>query len=37
MLTNIIASLFSFKPSELFEIQVAAEREVPAVDLSLKK
>ena len=34
---NIIASLFSFKPSELFEIQVAAEREVPAVDLSLKK
>ena len=34
---NIIASLFSFKPSELFEIQVAAEREVPSVDLSLKK
>ncbi len=34
---NIIASMFSFKPSELFEIQVAAEREVPAVNLSLKK
>jgi len=34
---NIIASMFNFKPSELFEIQVAAEREVPAVDLSLKK
>jgi hypothetical protein len=29
--------MFNFKPSELFEIQVAAEREVPAVDLSLKK
>jgi len=34
---NIIASLFNFKPSELFEIKVAAEREVPAVNLSLKK
>lgn len=34
---NIIASLFSFKASELFEIQVAAERDVPSVDLSLKK
>jgi LemA protein len=34
---NIIASMFNFKPSELFEIQVAAEREVPAVNLSLKK
>ncbi len=34
---NIIASMFSFKPAEMFEIQVAAEREVPTVDLSLKK
>ena len=34
---NIIASLFNFKASELFEIKVEAEREVPAVDLSLKK
>lgn len=34
---NIIASMFSFKPAELFEIQVAAEREAPTVDLSLKK
>jgi LemA protein len=34
---NIIASMFGFKTAELFEIQVAAEREVPRVDLSLKK
>lgn len=34
---NIIASMFNFKIAELFEIQVAAEREVPTVDLSLKK
>jgi LemA protein len=34
---NIIASMFNFKPAELFEIQVAAEREVPTVNLSLKK
>lgn len=34
---NIIASMFNFKVAEMFEIQVAAEREVPAVDLSLKK
>ncbi len=34
---NIIASMFNFKAAELFEIQVAAEREVPTVDLSLKK
>ena len=34
---NLIASMFNFKPSELFEIQAAAEREVPSVDLSLKK
>lgn len=35
--SNIIASMFNFKPAELFEIQVAAEREVPTVNLSLKK
>jgi LemA protein len=34
---NIIASMFSFKPSELFEITDAAERAVPNVDLSFKK
>jgi len=34
---NLIAGAFSFKPAELFEITVAAEREVPAVNLSLKK
>ena len=34
---NFIASMFNFKPAELFEIQSAAEREVPTVDLSLKK
>jgi LemA protein len=35
--SNIIASMFNFKPAELFEIQAAAEREVPSVNLSLKK
>ena len=34
---NMIASSFGFKLAELFEITVAAEREVPAVNLSLKK
>ncbi len=34
---NLIASIFGFKAAELFEIQVAAEREAPTVDLSLKK
>jgi LemA protein len=34
---NIIASMFNFKAAELFEIQVASERDVPNVDLSLKK
>jgi LemA protein len=34
---NLIAERFDFKPAELFEITVAAEREVPVVDLSLKK
>ena len=35
--TNLIAGTFGFQPAELFEISVAAEREVPAVDLSLRK
>ena len=34
---NIIANMFSFQPSELFQIENAAEREVPTVNLSLKK
>ncbi|MEW6512200.1 MAG: LemA family protein [Bacteroidota bacterium] len=34
---NIIARLFGFTPSELFEVTEAAERSVPQVDLSLKK
>lgn len=29
--TNIIANMFGFKPSEFFEIEVAAEREAPSV------
>jgi LemA protein len=35
--TNMIAGTFGFQPAELFEITVAAEREVPTVDLSLNK
>ncbi len=34
---NIIAGIFGFQRSELFEVRDAAEREVPNVDLSLKK
>ena len=34
---NIVARLFGFRPSELFEIKDAGERDVPQVDLSLKK
>jgi LemA protein len=34
---NMIAGMFGFKVAELFEVTVAAEREVPKVDLSLKK
>jgi LemA protein len=34
---NIIAGIFNFQPSELFEVSEAAEREVPTVDLNLKK
>jgi len=32
--TNIFANVLGFKPSELFEITDAREREVPVVDLS---
>jgi LemA protein len=34
---NLIAGMFGFHAAELFEVKEAAEREVPAVDLSLKK
>lgn len=34
---NIIATLFRFLPAELFEITDTTEREVPKVDLSLKR
>jgi len=34
---NIIAGIFGFRLSELFEITDAAERSVPNVDLSMKK
>ncbi len=34
---NIIANIFNFKRAELFEVTAAGEREVPKVDLSLKK
>ncbi|HCA81887.1 MAG TPA: hypothetical protein DEP53_19320 [Bacteroidetes bacterium] len=34
---NIIASMFNFKTAELFEIKSEAERQVPNVDLSLKR
>lgn len=34
---NIIAKVFNFKRAELFEVTVVEEREVPKVDLSLKK
>ncbi len=34
---NIVASMFNFTVAELFEIKVEAEKEVPAVDLSLRK
>ena len=35
--SNMFASALGFKPSELFEITEATERQVPAVDLSLRK
>lgn len=34
---NLIAGLFKFQPSELFEVTDATERQVPAVDISLRK
>jgi LemA protein len=34
---SVIALIFNFTPSELFEIKVASERDVPSVDLSLRK
>lgn len=33
---NLIAQAFKFQPVELFEITVAAEREVPKVDLNIR-
>lgn len=35
--STLVASTFAFTRAELFEIQDAAERAVPAVDLSMKK
>jgi len=35
--SNMFAAALGFKPSELFEITDATERQVPAVDLSMRK
>jgi LemA protein len=35
--SNLIAGMFGFQAAELFEVKDAAEREVPAVNLSLKR
>jgi LemA protein len=35
--SNLIASSFTFQSAELFEITDAAERQVPTVDLSMKR
>lgn len=35
--SNMLASMLGFKPAELFELADAAERQVPSVDLSMKK
>jgi LemA protein len=35
--SNLFASSFGFKSAELFEITDAAERQVPTVDLSMRK
>jgi LemA protein len=35
--SNLLASMLGFKPSELFELTDQAERQVPAVDLSMRK
>ena len=34
---NLIAGMFGFQAAELFEVKDAGEREVPTVDLSMKK
>src|SRR5438105_10596453 len=35
--SNLFASMLGFKPAELFEITDATERQVPTVDLSMRK
>jgi LemA protein len=35
--SNLFASMMGFKPAELFEISDPVERQVPAVDLSMRK
>ena len=35
--SNMLASMLGFKPAELFELTDSAERQVPAVDLSMRK
>ncbi|HKY19610.1 MAG TPA: LemA family protein [Vicinamibacterales bacterium] len=35
--SNMVASMLGFKPAELFELTDPAERQVPAVDLSMRK
>ena len=35
--TNLFANMFGFAPAELFQIQDAADRQVPTVDLSMSK
>jgi len=35
--SNMIAGSFGFKPAELFQIEDAADRQVPTVDLSMSK
>jgi LemA protein len=35
--SNMFASMLGFKPAELFELTDAGERQVPAVDLSMRK
>jgi len=35
--SNLLASMFGFTPAELFELRDPAERQVPGVDLSMRK
>ena len=35
--SNIIANMFNFKQAEMFQVTASEEREVPMVDLTLKK